>query len=175
MECVADVPKQLAQPRVLLCEQSMARGACSSTPSALQCVQAIFRAALLPHPKVNPQSFPPSAAAFAASAVLPLIIFVAYHLVRHQPICTCACLHLYHHMNSKMVGVSGSILGKRGPVDTLVHLWEKRQSGSRQRDVGLHGKGWIRPGPLHLLGIQVPSWGCALWCQELAMLGMLCR
>ena len=48
------------------------------------CVQAIFRAALLPHPKINPQSFPTSAAAFAASAFLPLIIFVAYHLVRHR-------------------------------------------------------------------------------------------
>ena len=46
------------------------------------CVQAIFRAAMLPHPKVNPGAFPPNAAAFAASALLPLIIFVAYHLVR---------------------------------------------------------------------------------------------
>ena len=45
------------------------------------CVQAIFRAAMLPHPKVNPGAFPPNAAAFAASALLPLIIFVAYHLV----------------------------------------------------------------------------------------------
>ena len=45
-------------------------------------LQAIFRAAMLPHPKVNPASFPASTAAFAASALLPLIIFVAYHLVR---------------------------------------------------------------------------------------------
>lgn len=48
-------------------------------------LQAIFRAAMLPHPKVNPASFPASTAAFAASAVLPLIIFVAYHLVRPSP------------------------------------------------------------------------------------------
>ena len=60
-------------------------------------MQAIFRAAMLPHPKVNPGKFPPNAAAFAASALLPLIIFVAYHLARLS--CTTyACMaNVGHH------------------------------------------------------------------------------
>ena len=49
--------------------------------------QAMFRAALLPHPNVNPKTFPKSAIEFALSAVIPLAIFVAYHLVmqKHPP------------------------------------------------------------------------------------------
>ena len=83
-----------AEGAATTCKQNIVSGHVSSAA----CVQAIFRAALLPHPKVNPQSFPPSAAAFAASALLPLIIFVAYHLVRHRPTQICVCLHPYHHM-----------------------------------------------------------------------------
>ncbi len=44
--------------------------------------QAIFRAALLPHPAVTPKAFPASFAEFALKAAVPLAIFVAYHLVR---------------------------------------------------------------------------------------------
>ncbi|EIE19729.1 hypothetical protein COCSUDRAFT_44554 [Coccomyxa subellipsoidea C-169] len=43
--------------------------------------EAIFRAALLPHPSVNPKAFPASFSQFALTAALPLAIFVAYHLV----------------------------------------------------------------------------------------------
>ena len=43
--------------------------------------QAMFRAALLPHPDVNSKAFPKTAFEFALSAVVPLAIFVAYHLV----------------------------------------------------------------------------------------------
>ena len=43
--------------------------------------QAIFRAALLPHPAVDGTHYPKSALEFALSAALPLAIFVAYHLV----------------------------------------------------------------------------------------------
>jgi hypothetical protein len=44
-------------------------------------LQAIFRAALLPHPSVNPKTYPASALQFAITAAAPLAIFVAYHLV----------------------------------------------------------------------------------------------
>ena len=51
--------------------------------------QAIFRAALLPHPAVDGTHYPKSALEFAISAALPLAIFVAYHLVRAPTLAAC--------------------------------------------------------------------------------------
>ena len=51
----------------------------SPTGSSLQ---VLFRAALLPHPRVDPFQPP---LRYALSAALPLAIFVAYHLINPDP------------------------------------------------------------------------------------------
>jgi predicted Abi (CAAX) family protease len=47
--------------------------------------EALFRAALLPHPAVDPPAAWATLLAFAARAALPLAAFVAYHLANPRP------------------------------------------------------------------------------------------
>ena len=68
----------------LCCHQQPLQGSLIAhpRPAEMAALQALFRAALLPHPRVEAL---PAPSRYAMSAALPLAIFVAYHLINPDP------------------------------------------------------------------------------------------